>query len=515
MIAKFVETHDRLVHRFLESILGIMTWTLLTSPVWLGILYPEAIVYMLTYFTVYWSFMAFRHTIGMSIGYRLHKKELLVDWWDSCQKLDFSILPDKATLPASLKDVRHLLLIPAYSEPYEMVNDTINAILNQTFPTEQIVLVFTIEQKYSERLEADLRKVIEGRQDKLLKFLIYVHPAGIPGEAIGAAAANRTWGAIHALEELKNSGENIRNYIFSTIDADHILHPQYISRLTHLYLSTDRRDNHYYSTAVHLFNNNLWRVPAMMRIEANAVTLGSMSDWIVSKRALKDTFSSYSASLQTLIDANFWDVTLGVDDTIFYWRAFFARDGDFEGVPHFIPYSADAVEGKNFIDSHVRLYRQLLRWGWGAIDFPLSVKEFLKNKRIKGWIKFEWILKHIEKRVILINIVFLITFGFGIVTLVNPLVKQSNFAYSLPDIMSVILTITLVFLIPGTYYRTKLAGKPPKNYSVLKRFAVVFIEGPLIIINLLTFSFFPWIDAQTRLMLGKKMQDLYHTPKVR
>ncbi|NMB70312.1 hypothetical protein GYA27_03875 [candidate division WWE3 bacterium] len=342
-----------------------------------------------------------------------------------------------------------------------------------------------------------------------------MHPAGIPGEAKGAAAANRTWGAKNAVKALTESGENIRNYIFSTIDADHILHPQYVARLTHLYLSTDRRDNHYFSTAVHLFNNNLWRVPSMMRIEANAVTLGSLSDWIVSKRALKDTFSSYSASLQTLIDADYWDVTLGVDDTIFYWRAFFARDGDFEGVPHYIPYSADAVEGKNFIDSHVRLYRQLLRWGWGAIDFPLSMKEFLKNKKIKTWIKFEWLLKHIEKRVILINIVFLITFGFGIVTLVNPYVKQSNFAYSLPNIMSAILTITLVFLIPSTYYRNKLAGPPPKNWNIFKKAGVVLIEGPLVIINLLTYSFFPWIDAQTRLMLGKKMQDLYHTPKVR
>jgi hypothetical protein len=123
-------------------------------------------------------------------------------------------------------------------------------------------------------------------------------------------------------------------------------------------------------------------------------------------------------------------------------------------------------------------------------------------------------MKHIEHRVILINIVFLITFGFGMVTLVNPYVKQSNFAYSLPDIMSTILTITLIFLIPGTYYRTKLAGEPPKNWPLYKKF-LVFLEGPLIILNLLTYSFFPWIEAQTRMMLGKQMKDLYHTPKVR
>ena len=313
---------------------------------------------------------------------------------------------------------------------------------------------------------------------------------------------------------MRNSGENLRNYIFSTIDADHVLNEQYIARLTHLYLTTDNRDYHYFSTAVHLFNNNLWRVPAMMRIEANAVTLGSLSDWSVSNREFKDTFSSYSSSLQTLIDADFWDVTLGVDDTIFYWRAFFARNGNFDGVPHYIPYSADAVEGKNFVDSHIRLYRQLLRWGWGAIDFPLSVKEFLKNDKIATTKKIKWVIKHIEKRVILINIVFLITFGFGMVTLVNPYVKQSNFAYSLPNLMSIILTITLIFLIPGTYFRHKFTKPIPKNWSLWRRF-LVLLEGPLIILNLLTFSFFPWIEAQTRMMFGKKLKDLYHTPKVR
>ena len=100
------------------------------------------------------------------------------------------------------------------------------------------------------------------------------------------------------------------------------------------------------------------------------------------------------------------------------------------------------------------------------------------------------------------------------VTLVNPLVKQSNFAYSLPKIMSVILDVTLVCLIPATYLRLKVAKPMPSNWPLWKK-AVVFMEGPLITINLLTYSFFPWVEAQTRMMLGKKMKDLYHTPKMR
>jgi cellulose synthase/poly-beta-1,6-N-acetylglucosamine synthase-like glycosyltransferase len=509
-----VEKHDRFIHRMLEILLGVSTWGLLTSPVWLGLLYPSAVVYILTFLTVYWSYMAFVHTRGLFVGYRIHKEEMAVDWYLECQKLNFSSLPDKPTLPPSLSDVRHIIIIPVVNEPEPVLRDSIDSILNQNFPTSQISMVFTVEQKYSEEVIQRIKGIVSSREKDLSSLMFFVHPAGIPGEAIGDGGANRAWGSSHAVEELKRRGENIRNYIFSNIDSDHVLNKQYISRLTHLYLTTDNRDNHFFSSAVPLFDNNLWRVPLMMRLEANSVTLGVISDWAVSGGKVRKCFSAFSVSLQTLIDANFFDVALGADDTVFYWRAFFARNGNFDGVAHFIPYSADAVEGKNYRDSHRSLYKQLLRWGWGAVDFPLSVKTFLKDKDIKFMKKIRWVNRHIKERVILTNIVFLITFGFAIVTLVNPYVKQSSFAYSLPKIMSLILTLTMVFIIPGIYFRKKFSTPPPKNWGTVRRF-FTFLEAPLITINLLTYSFFPALHAQTMLIFGKRFKDLYHTQKVR
>jgi cellulose synthase/poly-beta-1,6-N-acetylglucosamine synthase-like glycosyltransferase len=458
--------------------------------------------------------MAYSHSRGLFLGYRYYKEESSVDWYLECQKLNFSELLDKETLSPSLGDVRHLIIIPVVNEPEAVLRDSIDSIFNQSFPTSQISIVFTVEEKYSEEVIDRIRGVVGEREKDLNSLMFFIHPAGIPGEAIGDGGANRAWGSSHAVEELKNRNENIRNYIFSNLDSDHVLHKHYISRLTHLYLTTDKRDNHFYSSAVPLFDNNLWRVPLMMRLEANSVTLGVISDWAVSKGKVRKCFSAFSVSLQTLIDANYFDVSLGADDTIFYWRAFFARNGEFDGMAHFIPYSADAVEGKNFIDSHKSLYKQLLRWGWGVVDFPLSVKGFLKNKNIKRSKKIQWMIRHIKERVLLVNIVFLITFGFAIVTLVNPYVKQSNFAYSLPDITSLILTLTLVFMIPGIYFRKKFSTPPPEKWSKVRR-ALTYLEGPLIMLNLLTYSFFPWIHAQTMLIFGKRFKDLYHTPKIR
>jgi len=306
---------------------------------------------------------------------------------------------------------------------------------------------------------------------------------------------------------------SIKDYIFSSLDADHVLHEEYLARLAYAYLTNDQRDYKFFTTAVHLFNNNHWQVPVLARVEANAVTLGTMSEWAISPD-FKETFAAYSCSLQTLVDANYWDVTLGVDDSVFYWRAFLKRKGNFKGVCHWIPYSADAVESETTIKTYKSLYKQLLRWGWGIIKFPIAIKGFLTEAEIPTKIKILWTLKQLEREVILINTVFLINFGFATVTLVNPYVKQSNFAYSLPDLISVIMTITLIFLLPATFLRLTIAPKMPEKWNIFRK-SLAYLEGFAVIINLLTFSFFPYIEAQTRLMLGKRMKDLYHTPKVR
>jgi len=114
----------------------------------------------------------------------------------------------------------------------------------------------------------------------------------------------------------------------------------------------------------------------------------------------------------------------------------------------------------------------------------------------------------------LIDSVFLITFGFGILSLTNPSIKQATFAYSLPNIMSLILTSTLVFFLPITIIRFKIVKPMPDNWSFWRRTLAV-LEAPLVTINMLSFSFFPQVEAQTRMLLGKKMKDLYHTPKIR
>ena len=124
-------------------------------------------------------------------------------------------------------------------------------------------------------------------------------------------------------------------------------------------------------------------------------------------------------------------------------------------------------------------------------------------------------MNHLKRRVVLFTLVFLMTFGVSLLTLVNQNARQISLVYTLPNIMSTILTITLVFLIPVTFLRSKIVKPMPKKWNIFRRLLVTIVDGPLVIINLLTFSLIPWIDAYTRMLFGRKLNDFYYTPKVR
>lgn len=519
MVDYLLENHEEKVDRFLEFLPGFITWLVLLSPVWLGILAPQAVIFLLTFLSIYWVYSALIHTYGAIKGYRIYKKEVKADWLKMCGELNFDKLPEKSTLPRAkagppknFYSLKHLILIPTVNEDYDVLKPTFDALANQEYPMENVFIAVTIEERGAKEVLKSLEKIKKNYKQKLPNILSFVHPAGIPREIVGGGAPNRTWGAKGAIKKLKEEGFNLNDFVFTTFDSDTILHPKFVARLAFAYLTTDKRLNKFFSSAYFLFDNNIWRVPPLMRIEANAVTLGTLSTWTVSKDT-KETFSCYSIALPTLIDANFWDVTK-IDDTVFYWRAFFARDGDFTSEIFYIPVSLDAVEGKTVWESHKSLYKQLVRWGWGSVTTPMALKGFLKNKKIPSDLKISWIINKIERHAIWRTIVFLITFGFIIVSLVNVNVRQSAAVYRLPEVISTLLTLALIFLLPTTILRKKLVTPIPSDWPIWKK-ALTYLEGPAVIINLLTFSFIPFIEAETKMMLGKKYKNAYFTPKIR
>lgn len=511
---------SNLQNKLLEISPGLVTWLLLISPLILGIIYPDLVVFMLTFLTIYWAYKIMLGMYSILRGYKKYKNEVSINWYKKLISLDYKALPNNKTKPTSLEDIRHFVLIPVYSEPEEIIKEGLKRIKDSSIPTNQFVIVYAIEERHHKRVIEDI-KTIQKQLDpkKQMKIMYFVHPQNIEGEVMGVAGPNRDWAARRAVEQLKQAGVNLDNYIFTTLDADARVHKHFFARLTYLYLVTENRKNKFYETAVHVFDNNTWRVPIVNRIAADSITIALLSSWssldLPITTEQMDTFSCYSCALTTLIKADFWDPSLGIDDSVFYWRAYKALQGDFEGVPFFIPLRLDAAEGSGYVNSHISLYKQQLRWGWGIITFPMAFLAVPKAKKASIFEKISHMWIKIEHFVILRVLAFLLTFGFVMLSFVNPVYTQGNYAYTIPGISSVLLTVTLAGLVPVYIVRRNLKKPMPTRWPLYKKVFLTLLEFPILYVNFLTFGFVPWLEAQTKLMLGKKYKSLYYTPKFR
>lgn len=494
----FVEKHDRLFQRVFEILPGIITWSVILSPVWLGKIAPMAVAFFLTFLVIYWVYRAFIHMVGVWVGYKRYQKELKIDWSEEVKKL------------WGYGTIKHLIVIPAVDEPYEVLEESFASLASQKFPKGQVFISFSAEERYSERVLKDIERIKKKFGKKLGTVWSAAHPYGIPGEAVGAAA-NRTWAAKHAIKEIKKLGMDVNDFLVTTLDADMRLHPQFLARLAHAFLTEPNRLNKFFQTAAYLFDNNLWDVPPLMRIQANSLTLAVLSSWVVESEH-KDTWSCYSVALPTVIEAGFWNPAIGVDDTTFYWNAFLKKEGRFDGSHFYIPVYADAVQDRGLLRTHISQYKQLLRWGWGIIIFPIAMKGFLTTKMPLG-LKLSKTYHLIEKFAIWYTMVFLVTFGFTILSAVSPQIQLTTLGYLLPKISGAVLTSAFILLLPITIFRRKITLAPPSHWPWWKKLWI-WVEGPLILVNLLVFNILPYLDAQTRLMFGRRLE-FWPTPKMR
>lgn len=497
--------------RFFQALPGLLTWLVLTSPIWLGRPLPLAVAFFITFLTVFWVYRAFLHLVGMIIGYRRYQRELKIDWQERFTILNGEEVPNRQDLPDNLYDVKHLIVVPLVNESELVISGLIRAIATQSYPLENIYLAFTVEERFHQSVRATIKKIVD-EFPNLQNVWVYVHPSGLPGEVRGAAS-NRTWGAKNAVRDLQAAGLDIRDFIVTTMDGDAVLHQQYLARLAYEFVIRPNRRDLFYQPAVYLMDNNIWEVPTLMRIQAHSVTLATLSGWAM-EPFFKETFSCFSLALETLVDANYWDTSISIDDTPLFWRIFARRDGQFSGVAIYTPVSSDAVQGKNFVDSHIQQYKQLLRWGWGIITIPPAMKALLESKKASTGTKVLWFYHFLERYMIWYTIIALITFGFPLLILVNPGFQSTTFSFLLPQITSMILTVALLLLIPAAWFRQKITAPIPESWPLWKKIFIYF-EGLLVIIHLYIFVFLPYLEAETRFMVGKTLDGFAFTQKIR
>src|SRR3972149_1312211 len=75
----FVEKHDRFFQRVFEILPGVITWSVILSPIWLGKIAPLAVAFFLTFLVIYWVYRALIHLIGGGKVFRARPQRYRTD----------------------------------------------------------------------------------------------------------------------------------------------------------------------------------------------------------------------------------------------------------------------------------------------------------------------------------------------------------------------------------------------------------------------------------------------------
>lgn len=489
---KLYRRHETLVERLLEILPGALTWTALTSPFWLSLTLPFAVAYLIIAADVYWLYSALRVAILIFVGYRKLTWARSQPWLENLKK-DFE---------GQWEGYQHLLVLPTYKESVEILAPAFDAIAASNYPKDKIFIAVGFEAWDDPEKIKQTKKYLERFEKKIGGVFTTIHELQ-PGEVRGPGT-NRNWMIKNALIQFEKRNIKPEQVFVTTLDADFVIHQEFLSGALHKYLSTPEatRDKRTY-TGSFLYYNNFWQAPAPMRLIAAGTAFWQLAEMAGSDKY--QNFSSLSINLKPLLEIGGWMPDKVNDDSGFYWKAYFHFNGDYKVIPHYLPISADANLDVSLFKTFQNQYQQLKRWAYGVEHIPFVFKQYFKRTDIDFWDKTDKLLFVLWANLKWGSLALLVTFAGLIIPYINPTYSESVVAVNLPIVSSYILTAAFVGLFVTVYVQEKTAPPRPKKWGKVKR-GWTFLQYLLVPVALITITTIPAIDAQTSLMFGRYLE---------
>lgn len=478
------------IQRALEILPGFVSWNLIIFPVWGAFIMPLVVAYFILAFDIFWFYKSVTLAFAALLSHFRMQAAMRLDWMEEVKGF-----PD-------YRSVHHMILIPTANEPLHTLERTIDSIIRQTLPLGQITAVIGFENSVDRKFNIERMKEIQKKYGRIFRNLFFHFHTLSPGEIVGKSSNERAIALWVKAQFIATGKYDIDRLIATSCDADHVYHPQHFAYLTFKFLDNPNRYERFWQPAV-VFYNNYWKIPALSRI---ANTFGSI--WNTALLMRTDRLvnqQNYSLSFRLLDEAGYWDPDIVPEDYRMFFKAFFAKDGRVEVEPIYLPLSADAAESIGFMRTMKNQYEQFRRWAWGVSDDPYIIRKLFTTKTFSLPNKIIRVAKVIEDHFLWPVNWFLITIGFNIVTFINPAFSRTVIGYTLPQVSSIVLTISLLFL--GVIIWIDTRQRPPKP-EWFSRFRAILIPLEFVMMPLAGFIFnaLPGLDAHTRLMLGKYME---------
>ncbi|MBA4370609.1 MAG: hypothetical protein C0418_03400 [Coriobacteriaceae bacterium] len=345
---------------------GVISWAIVS-----------AAVVGLFFFPDQWASVA-----TVFVGYLMLRMILIVTFaivgdvrrriWEKRDWTEDDTLPGPAAF--SPADVHHVVLVPNYKEPLDVLERTIGALAVQHRAEERVVVVLGMEQREPGALEKG--EALAARYaDRFESIIVTVHPADVPGE-LACKASNQTYAAGIARDiVVRELGIPLDRITVTSCDADSVIHPKYFAAVSRMFAADERRHARFWQAPMHYYNN-IWDVPAPIRYTA----------WFIHAAHLAELampfyeplpISTYTLSMKMAEETGWWDPMVISEDWHVMLNAMFKRHGDVSLTPVFLPTWSDATDGETFWRAMKNRYDQVLRHAWGAEDVGYILREII------------------------------------------------------------------------------------------------------------------------------------------
>lgn len=502
------DRREKIFYRFLEIIPGLLSWLTVAAIILFSWVLPLWAAIFIIAFDVYWLFKSVFLSLHMRSAFGKMRANLKKDW--------LSMLGEIEAKSEDLKDFKwqdiyHLVILPMYKEPYEVVRESFLALSRINYPLEKLIIVLAPEERGGEAAREMANKVSGEFGGLFGKFLVVFHPAGMPGELAGKGS-NETGAARKVKSEIIDPMNlDYRQIIVSVFDVDTVVPPDFFGCLAWNYLASPKPLRASFQP-IPLFTNNIWQAPAFARIFAFSTTFWQMIQQARPERLI--TFSSQSISFKALVDIDFWQTNVVSEDSRIFWQCLLYYDGDWRTVPLFFPVYMDANVAPTFWQTVKNQYKQIRRWAYGVENNPYFLFGFYKDKKIPKAKKWHLGFSMIEGAHSLATNSFIIFFLGWLPTFIGKGgFSGTLLSYNLPRITRVIMTLAMVGLVSSAIISIMILPSKPKEFGRM-RFLWMALQWILFPINIIFFGSIPALDAQTRLALGKYM-GFWVTPKHR
>ncbi len=509
-------------YRFLEIMPGLLSWGMLALPFVLSLINVKlAAFFMFVYVLINFTRGAAGGFRAIQ-GYRTMRQHQQLPWATMLQELRDGAIPSRAERPKwhhyaidrtayrpllmPPEELIHAVIIATYKESRDILAPTIEALLASDYNMKQVIFILAYEGRAGEETENRAKELVATYGSRFLDALAIKHPSNIPNEIVGKGA-NVTYAGRQLKQYLEDRHIDPLRVLVTTLDADNRPDKHYLTALSYTYIVCPD-PVHSSFQPVALFANNIWDVPAPMRVLA---TGNSIFHLVTSLRshALRN-FSSHAQPMVALIQTDFWSVRTIVEDGHQFWRSYFRFDGNYRVLPLHLPISQDAVLSESYLKTIKAQFLQIRRWTYGVSDVPYVIHMGLFRKNTipkRDLLAKTWRL--LEGHVSWAVGPLLVLFGGFIPVMFH---SRSYAALELPIIVSRIQTIALSVATVSVFLALKTLPKKPARY---KRHRTIFmvLQWVYLPVTTIVFNSFAALYSQTRLLFGRYMSKFDVTEK--